>query len=116
QITRSSMIEAIREPFVLTAKAKGVTPVRIEYDHALRYALSPVVTLTGLLFGSLIGGLLIIEQIFNLPGLGRALIDAIGQRDFQLVVTGTLVIGGVYIVVNLIVDLLYPILDPRQRR
>lgn len=115
QITRSSMVEAIREPFVLTARAKGVPASRIEYDHALRYALSPVITLTGLLFGSLIGGLLLIERIFNLPGLGRALIDAIGKRDFQLVVSGTLVIAGVYIIVNLIVDVLYPILDPRQR-
>ncbi|NII69682.1 ABC transporter permease subunit [Microbacterium ulmi] len=116
QITRSSMVEAVREPFVLTARAKGLSPRRIEYDHALRVALSPIVTLSGLLFGSLIGGLLLIERIFNLPGLGRALINAIGDRDFQFVVAATLVIAGVYVVVNLIVDLLYPILDPRQRR
>jgi ABC-type dipeptide/oligopeptide/nickel transport system permease component len=110
------MLEAIREPFVLTARAKGVSPGRISYSHALRFALSPVVTLSGLLFGSMIGGLLIIERIFNLPGLGRALIDGIGTRDFQLVVAGTLLIGAVYVVVNLVVDLLYLVLDPRQRR
>ena len=69
----------------------------------------------GLELGSLIGGLIIVEQIFNLPGLGRGVLTAIVGRDYQFVVAGTIVIAGVYLVVNLLVDVLYPVLDPRQR-
>lgn len=116
QMTRSAMVESMTEQFVTTARAKGVRRWRIHYIHALKSAMPPVVTLTGLVFGSLIGGLMLVEQIFNLPGLGRAIVAAIGQRDYQLVVAGTMVIAAVYVLVNLIVDLLYPILDPRQRR
>lgn len=115
QMTRATMLDALHEPFVVTARAKGVPERRINYLHGLRAALAPVVTLTGLEFGSLIGGLIIVEQIFNLPGLGRGVLTAILGRDYQFVVAGVLVIAGVYVAVNLLVDVLYPILDPRQR-
>lgn len=116
QMTRATVLESLQEPFVDTARAKGVTERRIRYVHALKAALAPVVTLIGLVFGALAGGLIIVEQIFSLPGLGRGIMTAIGQRDFPVVVAGTLAIALVYVVVNLLVDLLYPVLDPRQRQ
>ncbi len=115
QMTRTTMIASLQEPFIDTARVKGAREFRVRYIHALRASLGPVVTLIGLLFGALVGGLIIVEQIFNLPGLGRGVLLAIAERDFPYVITATLVIASVYIVVNFIVDLLYPILDPRQR-
>lgn len=115
QMTRSTMIASLQEPFIDTARVKGARESRVRYVHALRASLGPVVTLIGLIFGALVGGLIIVEQIFNLPGLGRGVLLAIAERDFPYVIAATLVIAGVYIVVNFIVDILYPILDPRQR-
>lgn len=115
QMTRTTMIASLQEPFVDTARVKGARESRVRYIHALRASLGPVVTLIGLLFGALVGGLIIVEQIFNLPGLGRGVLLGIAERDFPYVIAATLVIASVYIVVNFIVDLLYPILDPRQR-
>ncbi len=115
QMTRTTMIASLQEPFVDTARVKGAREWRIRYVHALRASLGPVVTLIGLIFGSLVGGLIIVEQIFNLPGLGRGVLLGIGERDFPYVIAATLVIAAVYIGVNFLVDLLYPILDPRQR-
>ena len=115
QMTRTTMIASLQEPFIDTARVKGARESRVRYIHALRASLGPVVTLIGLIFGALVGGLIIVEQIFNLPGLGRGVLLAIGERDFPFVIAATLAIAGVYIVVNFLVDLLYPILDPRQR-
>lgn len=115
QMTRTTMIASLQEPFIDTARVKGAREWRIRYIHALRASLGPVVTLIGLIFGALVGGLIIVEQIFNLPGLGRGVLLGIGERDFPYVIAATLVIAAVYIVVNFLVDLLYPILDPRQR-
>ena len=115
QMTRTTMIASLQEPFVDTARVKGAREWRIRYVHALRASLGPVVTLIGLIFGSLVGGLIIVEQIFNLPGLGRGVLLGIAERDFPYVIAATLVIAAVYIGVNFLVDLLYPILDPRQR-
>lgn len=115
QMTRTTMIASLQEPFIDTARVKGAREWRIRYIHALRASLGPVVTLIGLIFGSLVGGLIIVEQIFNLPGLGRGVLLGIGERDFPYVIAATLVIAAVYIGVNFLVDLLYPILDPRQR-
>ena len=115
QMTRTTMIASMQEPFIDTARVKGARERRVRYIHALRASLGPVVTLIGLIFGSLVGGLIIVEQIFNLPGLGRGVLLGIGERDFPYVIAATLVIAAVYIGVNFLVDLLYPILDPRQR-
>ncbi|HBY97501.1 MAG TPA: hypothetical protein DEP84_26765 [Chloroflexi bacterium] len=115
QMTRATMVESLQEGYIVTARAVGVHERRIRYVHALKAALGPVVTLVGLLFGSLIGGLIVTEEIFNLPGLGRLVLNAVVRRDFQVAVAGTWVIAAVYVTVNLLVDLLYPVLDPRQR-
>lgn len=115
QMTRTTMISSLQEPFIDTARVKGVRETRVRYLHALRDALGPVVTLIGLMFGALVGGLIIVEQIFNIPGLGRGVLVAIGERDFPYVIAASLAIASVYIAANLVVDLLYPILDPRQR-
>jgi peptide/nickel transport system permease protein len=116
QLTRSTMIRSLREDFIVTARAKGLREWRVRYLHALKDALAPVVTLIGLQLGSLVGGLIIVEQIFNLPGLGRGVLTAILARDYNFAIAGVLAIAGVYLAVNVAVDLLYPVLDPRQRR
>ncbi len=115
QMTRSALLEALSEPYVAVARAKGLSERRILYVHALKNALIPVVTLQGYLFGSLIGGLIVTEQVFNLQGLGRGLLTAIGRRDYPLVVAGTLIVATTYILANLVVDILNPYLDPTQR-
>ena len=115
QMSRSSLLEALGEQYIATARAKGAPERNVLYIHALKNALAPVITLQGYVFGSLIGGLIVTEQIFNLEGLGRGLLVAIGRRDYPFVVAGTLVIATSYVLANLIVDLLYPILDPTQR-
>lgn len=116
QMTRGAMLESLSQDYVRLARALGMRAARVHYLHALKPSLAPVVTLIGLLFGSLLGGLIVIEVIFNLPGIGRTIYAGIQQRDFSLVMAGTLLVGLAYILVNLIVDLLYPVFDPRQRR
>jgi hypothetical protein len=116
QMTRAALLEVLAEPFIVTARAKGLREQAIVYGHALKNALVPVVTLQGYVFGSLLGGLIVTEQVFNLPGLGRGLLTALNGRDYPLVIGGTLVIAASYVLVNLLVDLLYPVLDPAQAR
>ncbi len=115
QMTRAALLEALSEPYVAVARAKGLAERRVLYVHALKNALVPVVTLQGYLFGSLIGGLIVTEQVFNLQGLGRGLLMAISRRDYPLVVAGTLVVAIAYTLANLMVDVLNPLLDPTQR-
>jgi peptide/nickel transport system permease protein len=115
QMTRTSMLEMLGQPFVTMARAKGARRRSILYIHALKNAMSPVLTLLGFQFGILLGGLFVVEAIFSLPGVGRGLLVAIGQRDYPLVMAITLVIAAAFVVVNVLVDLIYPILDPRQR-
>ena len=115
QMTRTSMLETLGQPYIVTAMAKGAPPRRVVYRHALKNALAPIITLQGYVFGSLVGGLIVTEQVFNLDGLASGLLAAIGRRDYSFVVTGTLVIAATYIAANLVVDLLYPIVDPTQR-
>ncbi|MGN6100201.1 MAG: ABC transporter permease, partial [Devosia sp.] len=101
--------------YVRTARSKGVPPRRVIWRHALPNALIPVVTLSGVEFGYLLGGAVIVEQIFALPGIGRLVLDAITQRDYALVEGAVLFIALNFLVVNLIVDLAYAALDPRIR-
>ena len=115
QMTRTSMLEMLNRPFITTASAKGARRRNILYIHALKNAMSPILTLLGFQFGILLGGLFVVETIFSLPGLGRGLLTAISQRDYLLVMAGTMVIAATFVIVNVIVDLTYPILDPRQR-
>jgi peptide/nickel transport system permease protein len=109
------MLEMLAQPYITTARAKGAKRRSILYIHALKNAMSPILTLLGFQFGILLGGLFVVEAIFSLPGLGRGLLVAIGQRDYPLVMATTMVIAAVFVVVNVLVDLMYPILDPKQR-
>lgn len=115
QITRSAMLEVLGEPFIVTARANGVAPSRIHYVHALRLALPQIVTFIGFQFGVLLGGLIVIEQMFGIPGLGRGMLDAISTRDYPMVTATVMVFAVAFVLVNATIDLLYPLLDPRQR-
>ena len=113
--TRSAYLEIAQADFVRTAKGKGVAPGRIRTRHVLRGAAIPIVTMIGIQFGYLLGGTVIVEQIFALPGLGRLLLQGILQQDYALVQGATLVVAAAFVAVNLAVDLLYRLLDPRTR-
>jgi dipeptide transport system permease protein len=115
RMTRSSMLEVLREDYARAARAKGLSPSRVVFVHGLRNALIPVVTVLGMQVGSLLGGAVMTETIFSWPGIGKWLIDAIGRRDYPVVQAGILISAAIFIVVNLLVDLLYGVLDPRIR-
>ena len=115
QMTRGAMLEVLSNPYITTARAVGVRARRIRYLHALRNALPAIVTFIGFQFGVLLGGLIVIEQIFSLPGLGRGMLEAISTRDYPMVTATTLVFAATFVALNAIIDLLYPLLDPRQR-
>jgi dipeptide transport system permease protein len=113
--TRSAMLEVLSDDYVRTARAKGLPPLRVVGVHALRNALIPVITTIGLQVGTLLAGAILTETIFSWPGVGKWMIDAISRRDYPAVQGGLLLIAGVVMVVNLIVDLLYGLTDPRIR-
>lgn len=115
RMTRSSMLEVLREEYMRTARAKGLAPARVVLHHGLRNALIPVLTVLGLQVGSLLGGAVLTETIFSWPGIGKWLIDAIARRDYPVVQAGILVAALVFIGVNLAVDLLYGVVNPRVR-
>ena len=115
RITRSGMLEVLREDYVRTARAKGLLEQAVVYRHALRNALLPVLTLAAFQFAVLLAGTVIVEQIFQLPGVGRLLIEAIFSRDYTMVQGIVMTMVGAILVINLIVDLLYGVLDPRIR-
>lgn len=112
---RSSIVEVQDQDFMRTAAAKGASRRRMILRHATRNALVPLLTATGLQFGVLVGGTVIIEQVFGLPGLGSLIVNAIGQHDFAVVQAAILTLGATYVSLNLLVDLLYPVVDPRIR-
>lgn len=116
RMTRSSMLEVLREDYIRTLRAKGLSPFRIVVVHALRNALIPVVTVIGLQVGTLLAGAVLTETLFSWPGIGKWLIDAIARRDYPVVQGGILLIALLVIVVNLAVDVLYGVLNPRIRR
>ncbi|MCA1336878.1 Dipeptide transport system permease protein DppB [Pseudooceanicola marinus] len=113
--SRSAMLEVLSEDFVRTAKAKGLGPALVVGRHALRNALIPVVTVIGLQVGSLMAGAILTETIFSWPGIGKWIVDSISKRDYPVVQGGLLVIAAVVMIVNLIVDLLYAVINPRIR-
>jgi dipeptide transport system permease protein len=115
RMTRSSMLEVLNEDYIRTAKAKGLSPPRVVWIHALRNALIPVITVIGLQVGTLMGGAILTETIFSWPGVGKWLIDSIARRDYPVLQTGVLLIACVVILVNLLVDLLYGLVNPRIR-
>jgi dipeptide transport system permease protein len=115
RMTRSALLEVLREDYMRTARAKGLSPARVVVVHGLRNALIPVVTVLGLQVGSLLGGAVLTETIFSWPGIGKWLIDAIARRDYPVVQAGILVSALIFIGVNLVVDLLYGVVNPRMR-
>ena len=115
RMTRATMLEELREPYVQAARARGVSRSRAVMRHAFRNSLIPVVTLVGLQFGAVLTGAVITETIFAWPGIGRLLIQSIGFRDYPLVQGCILLIALTYVAVNLITDMLYGVLDPRIR-
>ena len=115
RLTRSSMLEILRQEYVTTARAKGLAEWAVTLRHALKNALIPVVTIFGLQFGQLLAGTVVVETVFGRPGLGRLIVDGILNKDFPMVQGVVLVIAVCYVVVNLVVDLLYAVLDPRIR-
>jgi peptide/nickel transport system permease protein len=115
RMTRSSMLEVLGQDYIRTARSKGLPMPRVVYVHALRNAINPVVTVIGFQFGGLIGAAVVVENIFALPGLGKLLLDSIYAKDIIVIQGVVLVISVVFIGANLIVDLLYTVLDPRIR-
>lgn len=115
RMTRASMLGVLGEDYIRTAFAKGLAPRRVLLRHALKNASLPVVTIIGLGFALLIGGAVVTESVFALPGLGRLTVDAIIRRDYPVIQGVILVVSGVYVLINLVVDLLYVVLDPRIR-
>lgn len=115
RMARSAMLDVLGQDFVRTAEAKGLPRSRIILAHALPNALVPIVTVIGIVTGALLGGSVVIEQVFSIPGVGRLVVGAILARDFPVIQGGLLFLAGVYLLVNLIVDLLYAVIDPRVR-
>lgn len=115
RVARSSMLEVIREDYIRTAYAKGLPERMVLFEHALRNALIPVVTNTGLMFGSMLSGAVLVESVFAWPGLGRLMVDAIIRRDYPVIEGGTLLIAMSYVLANLLVDVSYAFIDPRIR-
>jgi peptide/nickel transport system permease protein len=113
RVTRSSMLEVMREDYLRTARAKGLMDILVIGRHALKNALLPVVTISGYQFGRLLGGVVIVESIFVVPGMGTLLIDSIVHRDFIVLQAVVLLIAAVVLILNLMIDLLYGVLDPR---
>lgn len=113
RMTRSSMLEVLKKDYIRTAYAKGLKRKIVIFKHALKNAMVPIITVVGLQFGVLLGGAVMTETIFSWPGLGKYLVDAIYARDFPIVQGGILFFAGVFVIVNLIVDLSYALVDPR---
>jgi len=113
RITRSSVLDVLRQDFITTARAKGVTERMVIYKHALKNALIPVVTVLGLQFGILLGGAVLTETVFAWPGVGRLLVDAILRRDYPVVQGTVMLLAFLFVVINLVVDIIYAFLDPR---
>ena len=115
RFTRSSLIEVLQEDYITTARAKGMTEVLVVGKHGLRNSMINVLTIVGLQTASLLGGAVLIETVFSLPGVGRLALDAVLQRDYPMVQGSILMISFLFVMVNLVVDLLYGLLDPRIR-
>lgn len=113
RMTRSSMLEVMRSDYIRTARAKGLAQAFVVYKHALKNALIPVVTVIGLQMGILLGGAVLTETIFAWPGVGRYIYDAISYRDYPVIQSGILIIALIFVIINLLVDLLYAFIDPR---
>jgi ABC-type dipeptide/oligopeptide/nickel transport system permease component len=115
RLVRATMIDVLRQNYVVTARAKGLSPPAVNYKHALRNGLIPTVTVLGLQFGALLGGAVVVESVFAWPGLGFLMVQAIDSRDIPLVRAVVLVLSLFFVLINLLVDIAYTYLDPRIR-
>lgn len=115
RMTRSSLLEVMREDYIRTARAKGVRDRNVVMKHALKNSMLPVITVVGIGLANIIGGTVIIETIWNLPGVGRFMVDAINHRDYPVVQTLTFIFALIFALTNLFIDLVYGVLDPRIR-
>jgi peptide/nickel transport system permease protein len=115
RLTRSSMLEVLRQDYIRTARAKGASEPSVNYDHALRNAVLPVITIIGIEAAFLVGGLIVTETVFNIPGVARFVVEAVRSRDYPIVQNLVMFIGVVVVSVNFLVDILYTVFDPRIR-
>jgi peptide/nickel transport system permease protein len=115
RLTRASMTEELSKEYVVTARAKGLTERMVNYKHALKNALLPVITIAGIQLGYMLGGAIIIEQVFSLPGLGRLFLFGIYQRDFPLIQGGVVFVAFIFSFINFAVDMLYSLFNPKIR-
>ena len=115
RFTRTSMLDVLHEDYVRTARAKGLGPVAVVIKHAFRNALIPVLTVIGLTIATLIGGAIVTETVFGLPGVGNLIVSAVLRRDYPVIQGALLIISGLYVLINMAVDLLYAVVDPRVR-
>ena len=113
RMTRSSILEVLRQDYIRTAKAKGLSQFKIVMKHALRNGLIPVITVVGLQFGILLGGAILTETVFAWPGVGKWIYDGVVKRDYMVIQGGTLLVASTFVFVNLIVDILYAVINPR---
>jgi len=115
RLTRASMVEELSKEYVITARSKGLTERMVKYKHALKNALLPVITVAGIQLGYMLGGAIIIEQVFSLPGLGRLFLFGVYQRDFPLIQGGVVFVAVIFSLINFIVDIFYSVLNPKIR-
>lgn len=115
RMMRSNTVEVMRQDYISHARAKGASENRIIYHHALKNSFAPTLTIVGMMLGSLLGGAAVIETVFSIPGLGRFLVDGIYNRDYPVVQGVLILVSGLYVFTNLLVDLLYPVFDPRVK-
>jgi ABC-type dipeptide/oligopeptide/nickel transport system permease component len=115
RFARSSMLEVLQDDYVRTARAKGLPLGTVTVQHALRNALLPIITVSGLAFGGLLGGSVAVERAFGVPGLGSALVLAMNERDWVVIQNLVLLYGVIFVIVNLVVDISYGLVDPRIR-
>jgi peptide/nickel transport system permease protein len=115
RLTRASMVEELSKEYIVAARSKGLTERMVNYKHALKNALLPVITIAGIQLGYMLGGAIIIEQVFSLPGLGRLFLFAVYQRDFPLIQGGVVFVAFIFSFINFAVDMLYSLVNPRIR-
>jgi peptide/nickel transport system permease protein len=115
RITRASMLEVLAEDYIRTARAKGASNSSVLFRHALKNAGVPIVTVIGIGVALLISGVVITETVFNIPGIGRLAVDAINNRDYPIIQGVMVIFSGAYVIINLLVDLSYALIDPRVR-
>jgi peptide/nickel transport system permease protein len=114
-MTRASMLEVIRQDFIRTARANGLREAIVIYKHALKNAMIPVITVFGLEFGYMLGGAVLTETVFSLPGVGRLMVEGIFQRDYPIVQGSMLLVATTFVLVNLLTDIAYALFDPKIR-